>query len=159
MSTFGKIGWGDESEDDENFLKLETGKSLCNDSSSKFKKSLYERNVKKEYVEEEKVKVHKHDNICNNKNDHFFKIRNTVFNFDKLKRACIICSPLKHANKINELSDSEITNFLEDIDQFCIEWNINTYSVSYNSYEKYHFNAKIKCQMKYIDIIKKRVDK
>ena len=161
MSNFGKIGWGDNSDDDEDFFKLDSTKSLCNNASSNFKKTLYKRNSNEKagrapsIESENEVPPHPNDYICNGNNNHIYKIRDTYFHLDKLKRAYIICSPHKHVNKISQLTDKEKINFLEDIDQFCIVWNINSYSVLFNSYEKYHFNAKIKCDMKQIDIIKK----
>ena len=155
MSHYGKIGWGDNSDDEEDFFKIDNSKSLCSDASSDFKRTLYERNSTLKIPPKKEVPPHPNDYICNGNNNHMYKIRDTYFHFDRLKRAYIICSPHKHVNKLSQLSDKEKIQFLEDIDQFCVVWNINSYSVLFNSYEKYHFNAKIKCEMKQIDIIKK----
>lgn len=157
MSTYGKIGWGDNSdEEDEEFFKVDNAKSLCVNTNQNFKNSLYKREISGHLSSQTPTKsVHANDYICNNKNNHIDKIRETYFHLDKLGRNYIICSPKKHINIFAELTDKEKINFLEDIEEFCNKRNIITYSVIWNSYEKYHFNVKIKCQKANIDFIKK----
>ena len=99
MSKFGKVGWGDDSDEDDSFYKLSNPKSLCNSATSNFKKTLFERHTK-QVDETPNPKPHKNDYICNNTNKHIYKIRDTYFHLDKLKRAYIICSPHKHVNII-----------------------------------------------------------
>ena len=75
------------------------------------------------------------------------KLKEITFHFDMHKRPIILCTPHKHYVNFDDMSKDEFYNMLIGIREFCIDWNIEDYTLSWNvgNWQKNdHFHVKIK---------------
>ena len=149
-----KSGWGDDSDDDPDFLKLDTSQSI-----SETPKKLYERKINYRN-ENPKIKFTDKDSVCNptKKSDERLirKTENSVFHLDNLNRPIIIASSLKHTDCFFKLEDNDKLLLLNDIHIFCKSYKINDYSISWeNNKNSNHFHIKIKLNKNDFNKIKK----
>lgn len=82
-----------------------------------------------------------------------FSDENIVFHHDLCNRPMIIATPTKHYSTFEEIPDIEIGILFRKISEFCINWNIEDYNISYNQGEwqnHKHFHVKIKTHDKLI---------
>ena len=73
--------------------------------------------------------------------------KNASFHHDMWNRNIIIVTPKNHYRTINDFPNEELIVFFKSINQFCKNWNLYDYSVSYNNGEwknHDHFHCKIK---------------
>ena len=61
------------------------------------------------------------------------ELKQVVFHFDLHKRPIILVTPINHYNTIYEIPELEIISLFKAIKNFCDEWNIIDYQVSYNN--------------------------
>lgn len=70
-----------------------------------------------------------------------------TFHHDMWNRNMIIATPNKHYHTMKDFPDNELIKFFRTIDQFCINWNLEDYSITFNHGEwqnHHHFHVKIK---------------
>lgn len=69
------------------------------------------------------------------------------FHHDMWNRNIIIVTPKKHYICMDDFPDKELVSFFRNISEFCKNWNLSEYSVSYNNGDwknHEHFHCKIK---------------
>lgn len=84
--------------------------------------------------------------------------KNVLFHFDLHKRPIILVTPTTHYKTIYEIPTDEIATLFQSIKQFCDEWNIVDYQLSFNNGQwqsHTHFHIKIKSNEKLINRLKK----
>jgi hypothetical protein len=72
---------------------------------------------------------------------------NVSFHHDMWNRNMIIATPNNHYHTISDFPQEELSLFFRTITQFCENWNLTDYNVSYNHGDwqtHHHFHAKIK---------------
>ena len=86
--------------------------------------------------------------------NHIIQTTNGItFHHDMCNRSMIIATPDKHYSKLDEIDGEEIGNMFKTVTNFCNDWNILDYSMSYNQGEwqtHKHFHIKIKSHDKLI---------
>lgn len=147
--------------ENENTLGIPTPKIVENITEEYIKKE-------KQYIKDNKMLLKKHTNLRNNNYKkkkktkcytckperkvlkHIItpKINDKVtFHHDMWNRNIIIVTPNKHYRSLKDFPDNELVLFFRSIDEFCKNWNLENYTISYNNGEwknHDHFHCKIK---------------